>query len=256
MANMQIYYNFLSYTPTALNEDPVYVLANLDYYENTKQQYRTTTINAGEWIKFDLGSLKTIKGIFINDCNFASATIQIATTDSWTSPDRYNQTPAVANDTRVSRYKHLCNPALSQTTRYVRILPLGTVGTDGLSVYRMGTVVIAGSMLELYENPDYPYNINIKKAINTIAKESGGAFHVPLGPQIWECSFGFELYEQAYESDFWTLNSITEDQNMVFFENCAYTQHAYLCRRSPIQVSWVKPSYVSLQTLTLTEIGF
>jgi hypothetical protein len=253
MGNFQFYYDFLDYTVTADSEDIIYPAVNLADYDHTRRHYRAQNATPGIAVKFNLGSLKTIKGIFINDCNFPSVTAQICTTDAWGSPDRFDSTFTISQDLRVGRYKLLCNPGLTQTAQYVRILMLGS-NTD-LSVYRAGTFIVAGSLLEFTDDPVYPYTYQANENIVTIDMESGAFEDVNVGPRIWEGSFGFETL-RGNESEVWTLNSlIPKTVNAIFYENIGDTSKAYLCRRrTPISVTWNNPAMSSFESMTFREI--
>jgi hypothetical protein len=253
MGNFQFYYDFLDYTVTADSENAFYPVVNLEDYDHTRRHYRAENATPGIWVKFNLGSLKTIKGIFINDCNFPSSTVQVCTTDAWGSPDRFNSTLTVSQDIRVGRYKMLCNPALSETAQYVRILMLGS--NIDLSVYRAGSIIIAGSLIEFTDNPIYPYSFKADENIVTVDMESGAFEDVNVGPRIWEGTFGFESLREN-ESQIWTLNSaIPKATNCIFHENCGDTSKAYLCRRrTPIQVTWNNPAMSSFESMTFREV--
>lgn len=88
-----------SATITANSEASGYPVGNIQDVQLTKV-YRSTGVTT-EWIKFDLGSAKSIKGVFIlahNITSGATIKIQANTSDSWTSP-AVDQTLTYDNET-------------------------------------------------------------------------------------------------------------------------------------------------------------
>lgn len=249
MANFSFGYNFVSGTDATSSVDSAYPLSNIAVYDHLKWQWRSL-VSTQVTITRDFGTAQTLNAVMLNDVNFASVYIEGSANNS-TWP--FSQSFTVSKDERVQRYK-LYAALTGFNYRYLRIRMPAQTPTDGLTVFRMGTLVCLNTVLTMSENPDYPYDYSADEKMKTTEFESGGYEDINLGDIYWEGSFGFKTYAQTNEADFWTLNSLKKNAFLVFYENNADTSKAYLCkRRTAISVSWTLPQYSDIQTLKFRE---
>jgi len=251
MGNFQFYYDFPSYTPTVPlgNPDPSYPVTNLSDYDHTRRKFCTSD-TTHTILTLSPSSLLTVKCLFLNDVNFAVANVAFVPSGS---PSSYWLPYAVVQDIRVGRYKMLTPNNTS--VQYVHLEIPAQTTTDGLPYFRIGSAIIATSVLTFTDNPIYPYSFKADENIVTVDMESGAFEDVNVGPRIWEGTFGFESLREN-ESQIWTLNSaIPKATNCIFHENCGDTSKAYLCRRrTPIQVTWNNAAMSSFESMTFREV--
>lgn len=251
MGNFLFGHTFVSYTPTASSTDPDYPVANLYDYEHPKRPWKSWGYPEVT-IVCDYGSAKAIVGVFLNDVNFTDVYIQGNAADSWGSPS-FSQQFTVSKDERTVKWK-LYAALTGFNYRYLRIRIPAQVPQDG-SAYRIGTLVCLNTVLGMTNNPTPPYDYSADEAVRVVEFPSGATEKINLGDLAWKGSFSFDPYLKVNESDFWTLNSIKKDQNLVFFENETDTSKAYLCRRdAAIEVSWHLPNAVRTNRLEFREI--
>jgi len=250
--NFKFGYNFVPYTASASTADTEFPVTNLYDYEHALRQWRSTTIGSDQWVKAYTGaSAITLKGIMISDVNFTSILVQINTTDSWPGT---SVAYTVTMDQRTGRYKIYVS-FNSVSVKYIRISIPAQATTDGLSYFRMGTLVVLNSVFEFTENPTFPYAFTADEKMITNDFESGGYEDVNLGPLLWEGNFGFAVHERSLESEINIFNRMYKSANLVFFENYTDPALCYICRRrTPIQVSWDSTNINSIQTMTFKEI--
>ena len=249
--NVSFGYNFAWYTPTASTADTEYPVTRLYDYDHARR-YWLSTVATDSWVKADLGSSKLIKGILINNINFGSCSIQANDTDVWTAPT-YNQSVTVAPHNLTGRYQHFVLPNV--TLRYVRIFIPTQTPNDGTSVFRMGTLVILTSNLELTKNPDLGLTESANEAMITNELESGNYEDVNLGARIWQISMTFNSYDRGSMTDFGTLNRLNKNTNLLFYLNNGDATEAFICRRrTAIEVEWRLPYDNRIPILTFKEL--
>jgi hypothetical protein len=249
--NVSFGHSFCSYTPSASTSDTDYPVTRLYDYEHARRYWKST-VATDSWVKADLGSSKLIKGILINYVNFGSCSIQANATDVWTSPT-YNQSVTVAAHNLTGRYQHFVLPNV--TLRYVRIFIPTQTPNDGTSVFRMGTLVILTSNLEVAKNPDLGLNESADEVMVTNEFESGNYEDVNLGARIWQIQMEWKSYNRASMTDFGTLNRLNKDANLLFYMNNGDATEAFICRRrTAIEAEWRLPYDNRIPTLTFKEI--
>jgi hypothetical protein len=249
--NFKFGYNFVAYTASASTADTEFPVTNLYDYEHALRQWRSTVITAS-WVKAYTGSSAiTLKGIMLNDVNFTDILVQINTTDSWPGT---SVGYTVTMDQRTGRYKiYIAFDSVS--VKYIRIYINAQTPTDGLSYFRIGTFIVLNSVFEFTDNPTFPYVCTADEKMITNDFESGGYEDVNLGPLIWEGNFGFEVHQRTLESEVNIFGRMYKSANLVFFENYTDSALCYICRRrTPLQISWDKPTVNSIQTMTFREI--
>jgi len=238
---------------TVSSEDANYPKANMLDLGHLRRHYRSTVITEVT-IVIDFSTAKAIKLVFLNDVNFTNVYIQGNTTNTWTSPP-FSQQFTISKDARTNRYK-LCAILMDFNYQYMRIRIMGQTPTDGLSVFRIGTLFATEAILELSRNPSHPYEYQAPKAKPQIIQFlSGTVEKVGRGDiKIWEGSFGFNLYERSKEDEIWTLDAIDEDDYLVFYENLGDTSKGYLCQRDgSVRISWNRPNNMNIATLIFRE---
>jgi hypothetical protein len=239
---------------TVSSEDANYPKANMLDLGHLRKHYRSTVITEVT-IVIDFSTAKAVKLVFLNDVNFTNVYIQGNTTDTWTSPP-FSQQFTISQDKRVQRYK-LCAVLTGFNYRYMRIRIPGQTPTDGLSAFRIGTLFVTETTLELSRNPTPPYEYGAPKAKPQIIEFLSGTVE-KVGRsdlKIWEGSFGFNSYERDDEDELWTLDAIDEDYYLIFYENLGDNSKGYLCQRDgSVKVSWGnQPNNVDIATLIFRE---
>src|SRR4030042_2463084 len=157
MGNFIFGYDLLSLTGamiTVSSEDSNYPKANMLDLAHLRRHYRSLVITETT-IVIDFSSAKAIKAVLLNDVNFTNVYIQGNDTDVWTSPS-FSQQFTISEDKRVQRYK-LYTALTGFNYQYMRIKITAQTPTDGLSVFRIGTLVVTETILELSRNPSIPY---------------------------------------------------------------------------------------------------
>ncbi len=253
MANFIFGYTFTAYSAVASSEDSNYPGTNLSIYGFTKRHFRSL-VSTAVTIVFDFTTAKALAGVMLHDINFTDVFIEGNATDSWGSP-AFSQQFTPAKDERTERYK-LYATLTGFNYRYMRLRIPAQTPVDGLSVFKIGTVVCLDTILEISESPDWSYDYSADEEIKVNEFESGGDERVNLGDLIWRGSFSFNPYIRTNEGELWTLNSIKKDENLVFFENLGDVSKVYLCRRdTKIKVTWHTPKAVRTNRLEFKEIA-
>lgn len=107
-------------TITASTSNAQYPVSNIAQIDPGRVWQPTTfTAPAPAWIVVDYGSAKSLTDLFLNNCNFTSATIQGNDTDSWTTP-AFSQAVTLAKDDCQVRKGYFTLTAFNY--RYLRIL--------------------------------------------------------------------------------------------------------------------------------------
>lgn len=256
--NFCIAYGALAYDTTASNEDAVYPASNLQDYSHPKRSYRSTVTSSVN-IVCAMASPSSVKAIVLYDCNFTSVTIQANATDVWTSPS-FSQTYTIGQDVRTLMGKIFIDLRSNALTyQYVRILIPSVGGAqsiiDGASYFRIGSVMIAGTVLEFQVNPSWPYQYTIDMPIKTNEFETGGFEQVELGYSRWKASFGWDVIKPNEESDLHTLSQIPRSTCVAFWENMGNTYHTYLCRRmDPVKITWSQYQVMKADSINFREV--
>lgn len=257
MSNFQFGYNFVDYTPTASSENsPNYLDDNLKKYGNLRDHWRSL-VATEVTIVFNFGSAKNIIGNLLADINFTACYIQANSVDVWTSPPyRYPASGnlTVSKDERTQRYNLWIPPSFNY--QYQRLVIPAQTPVDGLGIFRMGTFVALNTILTLTDNPSWPYQYSASKLYRVNEFESGRKEKIKLCDyKIWQGLFSFDPKEKIHESELWTMDSIDEDDYLVFFENNDNTSQAYICQREgSLEVEWDRYATIKTNKYLFEEI--
>jgi len=220
---------FITYTPTcspAASAD--FPVTNLLLYDALLRPYNSSDTTNDIWITLNKGSATVSIGLLIDDLNFTGFKLYHGTSSNSTT----NEVTVVSvKDERTQRYRHFYDS--THSSQYIRIkIPSGTPTTDSTNYYRIGRVVIGSSATNLTQNIFWPYTYTAPKKYATVEFESGSEEIVNLGSQkIFQCEFGISALKSTNEGEWWTLDSVDEDQLMVMYENNSDTSKAYVVQR-------------------------
>jgi len=240
--NFQFVYNTPVATGTASTSHSSYPATNLTVYERTRMHWRST-VSTASWAQAAFSSA-TVRGVIFNDVNFTACTVTA-------SGGAVAKTTAL--DERVGRRKLIA--VLDDVCAAIRIDISSQTPTDGIGVFRIGSIIPFTSRMEVIINPSHPYAYSADEPNATNDFESGGFSDRALGPRIWEGSFGFDYHPRTSESEIWTFNSILKSGNMGFYENMGDVGKCYFCRRrEPVKVSWIGYDYNRIESIKLKEL--
>ncbi len=249
MGNFIFGYNFVEpSTEIPSSIDTNYLWANTKDYGHLKRHYRSL-VATEVTIVCNFGSAKTILGLFLNDVNFTSVTIQGNATDVWTSPS-FTQDFTISKDDRVQRYKIYC--ALTAFNyQYLRIKIPAQTPVDGLSIFRVGTRAFILSIIEFLQNPTWPYTYEASYPDPLRNDFLSGGFELISQGDIkkWKGSFAFDVNEKANESQIWLLESLQPTDYIIFFENDGDTSKGYLC----IKISFMEIDWETYNTIVTND---
>ena len=243
--------SFTTFISSASSNNTSYPVANIQNIDNIGLHFRNnSTVNCT--IMCDLGAVKNISGVFIDDVNFAAMTLIHSTTTAFTAST--SATYTIAKDSPF-RYKHFC--ALATSVKALKIVIPTQSPIDGTTYFKIGRVgVISNSTLTLQVNPQFPYRKRYLDFIETNEFPSGGFEDVEVGGKIaMECDFGWNARNTTYGTDIRTLAEWKRNQNLFFFENKSDYSKAYICRRRTIlSQSLDDADAESIETITLREV--
>ncbi len=245
----------MTYTPVASSQDSGYPASNLYDYAHLRRQWRSL-VATEVTIVMNFAAAKAVLAVFLDDVNFANCYIAGNASDAWGSPSFPEVEFAISNDIRVNRHKVMA-VLTGFNYQYMRIRIPAQTPADGLSVFRIGRLACMDTVLELTQNPYYPYPHEAgypEPVVNSFL--SGGEEVIEQGDyKIFQCSFDFRNYDIANESDLWTIDAITPGSYLVLHENLGDTERAYLCRKlKPIQASWPRDWHLNAQSFGFKEV--
>lgn len=223
--------SWVAYSATHSDANSVYPATNLSIYEHLRRRSQSTQKASSINIVFDMSNTsQVVAGVFLDDVNFTSVTIQGNSEDSWGGTPPYSQAITIAKDERVQRYKYFHIP-VAFAYRYLRILIAGgQTTTDGLSAYRIGRVAIVNAVNELNQNPFYPYSYTAPMKYVTTEMESGAVETVKVGSyKVWSTEWDIGYLEKANEASMWEIDAVGQDQLFILYENEGDFSKAYIC---------------------------
>lgn len=141
---------------TSSEQSPFFATAVLNW-EAPLFPWRSVNKTSEQWIRYDLGaSPPAVFGLYVRGANFASATIQANSTDTWTSPP-VSVAISLATTPFLGRRQGMFffNTARTSITyRYLRIHIAANLATDGnASYYQIGVALPVIQSLELDPRP-------------------------------------------------------------------------------------------------------
>lgn len=249
MGNFQIWEDYIELTDSMItlsSED-----SNLDYSKNQMldlahlRRHTRTAVKTEVTIDINFGSTKAIKAVFLNDINFTDIYIEGSTNGTdWV----FSQQFTISKDKKVNRYK--IHAALTGFYyQYMRIRITAQDPVDGLSIFRIGTLMCTENIFTFTQNPTYPYRYRASYPEPLEVKFPDGGFEqVSQGSyKKWTGEFGFDLNVKENELELWTLDAIDITAYLVFYENNNDSSKAYLCKKKePLEIQW--SSYKIIKT--------
>jgi len=258
MGNFKFGYSFVNSTPTPSSEIAPYLATNLSLYANPIQCWRTNNVVTNSYVVFDYGSAKHIIGIVLVDVNFATYAVAADATDPTDTPSyRYpvgtGYNPIIKDALYTQRYNIFI--PVDFTYRYSMVYIPTQTPVDAAAYFRIGTVVHLESVLELTVNPAYGDEEFADEKMESNEFRPGGFEDIILGDRIWERSFDFPVHLTEEVNDLKTLNGLSKNENLIFYENADDTSHVYVCRRrNPIKISHANFRYNSIPTIYFKEL--
>ncbi len=257
MGNFIFGYNFVDFTPTASGETSPYVDDNLKLWQFPIRHYRSPN-TLETTIVFDMATAHALLSVAMVDVNFSQFHIEGNDTNVWTSPSfRY---PAVSGELSTTKdpetgRRSVYVPLSAFNYRYSRLVIPSQTPDNGDAYFRIGNVFLVDTLLELADNPSFPYEHSAYEKIRATEYESGGFEDVVLGGAIWRGSFGWDVSVREHAGDFWTLNSLGKNAILLFYENLGEDWRVYaIKRRTDIQLTWTDTSINRIQTLSFQEV--
>lgn len=256
MGNFIFGYNFVDFTAVASGETSPYVAANLKLWAYPRRHWRspnTTVTN----IVLDMTTSKALQALVLGDSNFSQCHIEGNATDVWTAPSfRYPVAGelTITKDPETAR-RSVYVPLTAFNYRYLRIVIPAQTPDNSNTYFRIGSVVLLDTLLELKRNPAYPYDTLADEKIKQVEFESGAEEDVVLGDAIWKGTCRWEKCLPEYLSDFWTINSLGKSALLVFYENNGEDWRAYVVkRRTAVERSWTTSNLHAIQSVTFKEV--
>lgn len=247
-------YTFKSYSVSSItSEETSYPSSELSGYASLRKHWRSTSTSE-QTIVLDLLSAFNIPCIFLDHCNFTSATIEVNGSNSWGSPQD-SQAVIINEDKTVERYKKWHEPN-SSSDRYVRIIIPSQTPTDGASYFRISRIIIPQTVFTPIHNIswDYPSGANKPKNINEFM--SGGFEIIRLGSDLlWQGDIQWGYYPTDSLDDLRTLSARLEDDLALYYENITSdTSKAYcVAKRSQVTINRAGYNNNQVNTITLQE---
>jgi hypothetical protein len=246
-------YDFLGASSiTSDNEDSDYPIDNVLLEESPQIQFRNSSAASATNIVIDLGAVKSIVALALYDVNFGNVIIEGNNTDSWGSP-AFSQAYTITLDERTNRYK-LCTILDNFSFRYIRVvIGAGETILDSLSVHRIGSIIVVDSVVALSKQFSYGYEYRVDSEVKENVFECGGVEKINAGAVKWEARFTWDPNLKQNEAEVWTINGITKDKLLIFFENTE-ADKVYLCHRfTPIKLKYDTPKTVRIPSFEFKE---
>lgn len=203
-------------TITASSSAAGYPVSNVALVDPGKV-WQVNTFGSGNnaWFMVDFGAAKALNALFLNNCNFASATIQGNATDSWTSPS-FSQSVSLGRDDCQVRKGFFALTGFNY--RYLRgLITFQTLDNAGLYPFVGNLIVGTSSSVRIAEwQPQ-----KIKRY--SVFQPDGGSFtKTPKGisRHVFNVSQTGTLAEYEAQSWDWTY--------AVFFEDLGYPAGVWL----------------------------
>ncbi len=241
--------SFCTYISSASSANASYPATNITNHFLNRQYRNNSTVNTT--VMLDLGSVKSISGVFIDNVNFTNMTLIHSTTTAFTAST--SATYTITQDERVRRYKIFC--PLTTAVMALKIVIPTQSPVDGSTAFKIGRVnVLTSSTVTLSADPQF-YEPAPKDFIETNDFLSGGYEDISLGTNlVWNGSFGWSARNKSYESELWSINAIGRTNDVFFYENRDNYANAYLCRlRSNISVEWDEGDIEKINVINLRE---
>uniref|UniRef100_A0A6M3J9K3 Uncharacterized protein n=1 Tax=viral metagenome TaxID=1070528 RepID=A0A6M3J9K3_9ZZZZ len=208
---------------------------------------------------FDLGSVKTISGVYLSGANFTNFTMVHSSSTAFTASTA--TTYSLVWDGRVQQYKGFFS--LAANVKAIKIQIPTQAPFNEATFFSLGSVgILTTSMITFPSDPQYPYEFTInQKSINN-EMETGGFESVSLTNNLYlEFNFGWSaiLNKNVYAVEY--FGGIGIQDPILFNENKGDISKYYVCRRTtPITVSWEDGEYStasnSMGISKINTIGF
>lgn len=254
MGNFIFGYDFTDYTITSFSDENAdYPSSNLKLYGYLRRQCRSTT-TAELTIVLDFTTATAVDAVVLDDVNFDEAYIAGHATNDWGAPSFAEVKLDISQDARVERYK-IYKALTAFNYRYMRVRVPNQTATDGLSLFRIGRLVVLDTTLTLGQNPgDYEYQIDAPVKYQDFT--AGGQEAVSLGSYAaWEGSFSWNAMDDTHESDMQTISNIARSELIAFYENRSDDEAVYIARRQKaFGLKFLASDVVLAGTITLKEV--
>lgn len=241
---------------TASSENSAYPVINVINYRNLLRHYRslvaTEVTIVGAW-----GAGKRLMAIMLNDINFTTFTLQLNNGNTWGAP-AYSANFTSANDIRVDRRKAYCVLNIDTFTHFRLVIPAQTP-TDGLSVFRIGTLIPIEQQFELTQNPSMGYSWGVRTPEHRlISYASGQTERSSRGSMArLTLSMSFDPYLRTNVGQIYTMSQVDKSEPVALYENDLEldTSRCVLAyRNNDIDVSWSGVDTVSINRLDFEEV--
>ena len=241
MANFRVITSLVSYSPSATSENATYPATNLNLYGHLLRPWKAAVQSAQVDVTLDFGAGNTLTGlaadpgIFFDDVNVSSASLQGDTvTTSWGSP-AWNQSISFQQDPWVRRRKgffRLADLSVSVFSyRYLNLRIPIQGGTDS-GVYRIGRIGV-GAITEILAQPLYPVQRKVIDPVQVTEFLDGGFEPVELGSRRFELELTREMVGSAELNEELTIQAVTRGTPFIVWDSeLAGTQYAWMFRRS------------------------
>jgi hypothetical protein len=238
---------------SATSENTSFPSSNLALPESFLRSWRSTDTTE-QIIVLSLGASYNLDCIYLDNCNFTSATIEVNDSDSWTSPND-SQSVTISQDPDTGRYRIWHEPTSTGDT-HVRIVIPSQTPVDGESYFKIGRIIIPETVFMPEVNISWGYESEVTKAKRRNEFISGGHETVWLGNHLlWQSSLSWGYYPTDNLNDMKLLNRKLEEDYVLFYENIeSDTSKAYYCEKmSEISISRVGYNQNQIQNITLRE---
>jgi len=242
MPNIVAFRDFFNYTiDSQSTQDSNWPASNIKLPEKQFRVWKTTAAT-DSWVILDFGAAKVINAVVLVNINFITYKIQGNATNSFVSPSFDSGNITVSKDPFRERYYSIKNPQsfASFNYRYMRIFIPTQTPVDGASVFSVGGIVVSDQSAVLLRNPNFGFQIAVKRASDVIGMLSGANEIVNRGERYLEFAFDIDPDRSSSHLDQIANLLLTIDQsaslmfamNGNMLEKADNSQFVYLLKRA------------------------